>query len=238
MLAGGMMLANSPHWASASEVDLELLLAVDVSPSVDAKEYGLQIHGLAAAIRHPDVVQAIELAAPMGVAMALMQWAGPDEQAVAVSWSLVRDQASADAFARKIVAVTRPATDGGTAIGDALLRGILLLAENDFEGARQVIDISGDGRTNRGDSPAPVRAKAVSAGMTVNGLVILNEEQELSDYYLERVIGGSGAFVLEIDDFEDIAWAMRMKLIREIVAMASSASRIAPIESHLEPPRD
>ena len=221
-LTAGLMLANSPHPAPARDVDLELLLAVDVSPSVDAEEYALQIHGLAAALRHPDVVNVIKTAAPNGVALALMQWAGPREQAVSVPWSEVRDQATAEAFAQKIDAVTRPATYGGTAIGNALDRGVSLLAENDFAGTRRVIDISGDGRTNQGDSPAPVRTHAVLAGITVNGLVILNEEPQLSGYYLERVIGGPGAFVLQVDDFEDFARAMRMKLIREIeVAMVA-----------------
>jgi hypothetical protein len=225
LLMAGVMLVISLRPASARDVDLELLLAVDVSPSVDAQEYSLQIHGLAAALRHPDVVNAIKVAAPNGVALALMQWAGPREQAVSVPWSEVRDQASADAFAQKIDAVTRPATYGGTAIGNALERGVSLLAENEFEGTRQVIDISGDGRTNQGDSPAPIRTHAVLAGITVNGLVILNEEQQLSGYYWERVIGGEGAFVLQVADFEDFARAMRMKLIREIeVAMAANSS--------------
>ncbi len=224
-LTAGMVLANSSHPASGHDVDLELLLAVDVSPSVDSEEYALQIRGLAEALRDSDVVNAIETAAPNGVALALMQWAGPSEQAVSVPWSEVRDQASADAFAQEIDAVTRPATYGGTAIGNALDRGVSLLAENDFEGTRQVIDISGDGRTNQGDSPAPVRAHAVLSGITVNGLVILNEEPQLSSYYRERVIGGPGAFVLQVDKFEDFARAMRMKLIREIeVATVAGSS--------------
>jgi hypothetical protein len=180
LLTAGAMLAIFLRPASARDVDIELLLAVDVSPSVDAEEYALQIHGLAAALRDPVVVDAILAAAPNGVALALMQWAGPREQAVSVPWSEVRDQASAAAFAQKIEAVTRPATYGGTAIGNALERGVSLLAENDFEGTRQVIDISGDGRTNQGDSPAPVRTHAVLAGITVNGLVILNEEQQVA----------------------------------------------------------
>ena len=224
-VAAGAMLAGSTHPASAQRVDLELLLAVDVSLSVDPDEYALQIHGLATALRDPDVVSAIKAAAPNGVALALMQWAGPREQAVSVAWADVHDQASAEAFAQQIDAATRLATNGGTAIGDALGRGVSLLAENDFEGTRKVIDISGDGRTNEGDSPAPVRKHAVLVGITVNGLVILNEERQLSGYYRERVIGGPGAFVLQVANFQDFARAMRLKLIREIeVAMGASSS--------------
>ena len=225
ILTAGLIMTNLPHLASAHDVDLELLLAVDVSPSVDPGEYDLQMRGLAQALRDPSVVDAIKSAAPRGVALALMQWAGPGEQTLSVAWSEVRDQASADAFAAKISAVTRLSTNGGTAVGDALGRGVLLLAESKFRGARQVIDISGDGRTNEGDSPAPIRTRAVLAGITVNGLVIVNEEQQLSRYYRERVIGGPGAFVLQVNDFEDFARAMRMKLIREIeIAMAAGSS--------------
>jgi Protein of unknown function (DUF1194) len=225
VVAAGVMLVSVPRLEVAQRVDLELLLAVDVSFSVDTHEYDLQIRGLAEALRHPDVINAIKAAAPNGVALSLMQWAGPTEQTVSVSWSQVWDQATAEAFAEKIGAVARLPTYGGTAIGDALGRSVSLLAENEFEGARQIIDISGDGRTNQGDSPAPVRNRAALAGITVNGLVILNEEQQLNSYYQERVIGGPGAFVVQVDDFEDFALAMRMKLIREIeVAMVASSS--------------
>jgi hypothetical protein len=216
ILAASVGTPSSTQWASAQGVDLQLLLAVDVSPSVDADEYVLQIHGIASALRHPDVIDAISRAAPNGVAVALMQWAGPREQLLSVPWSVVRDQATAKALATEIETVVRPVTNGGTAIGDALARGVKLLAEGGFQATRQVIDISGDGRTNIGDSPAPVRTSAVSRGITVNGLVILNEEQQLNAYYLKRVVGGPGAFVLRIQNFGDFAEGMRLKLIREI----------------------
>jgi hypothetical protein len=217
ILAAGLMLAGSFTSASADDVDLELLLAVDVSPSVDAEEYVLQIHGLTEAFRHPAVIDAITLAAPSGVAVALMQWGGPQEQNVSVPWMVVRDESTAFMFAKRIETVARPTTDGGTAIGDALGRGISLLAENDFRGVRRVIDISGDGRTNQGDSPAPIRARAVASGITVNGLVIIDEDPQLASYYQVRVIGGPGSFVLHIDDFKDFALGIRLKLIREII---------------------
>jgi hypothetical protein len=222
ILASG--LANLlPRPVHAEEVDLQLLLAIDVSPSVDSEEYALQIHGLANALRNPEVVDAIATAAPNGVAVALMQWAGPREQVLSVDWSEVLDQASAEDFAAKIDAVERPVTNGGTSIGDAMARGMALLNESAFRGTRQVIDISGDGSTNLGNSPAPVRARAVSLGMTVNGLVILDEERDLHDYYLRRVIGGPGAFVLHIENFDDFAQAIRLKLIREILVAARSS---------------
>jgi len=222
VLAAGLFATGGV--AAAGSVDLELLLAVDVSPSVNTDEYDLQIRGLSEAFRHPDVVDAIRAGAPNGIAVALMQWAGPREQALSVGWSEVRDQATADSFAEQIDAVARPTTNGGTAIGDALDRAIALLAENRFDGARQVIDVSGDGRTNQGESPAPIRTLAVLSGITVNGLVILDDEPQLDAYYLKRVIGGPGAFVLHANGFEDFAEAIRLKLIREITGATVAQS--------------
>jgi hypothetical protein len=228
LAATGLALAGSGRLACAQDVDLQLLLAVDVSLSIDSDEYALQIRGLADALRDPEVIDAISTATPNGVAMALMQWAGPREQTLSVPWSEVRDRDSAEAFAERIETVARPGTDGGTAIGDALARGMTLLADSGFHGTRQVIDVSGDGKTNLGDSPAPVRLRATSSGITINGLVILNEEPRLGDYYVLRVVGGPGSFVLRAQTFDDFARAIRMKLIREIeVSMATGPLGLA-----------
>jgi hypothetical protein len=216
ILAAALLMATPTASRSAEFVDLELLLAVDVSASVDYREYSLQMQGLAEAFRHPDVVSAIRASAPNGLAVALMLWAGPSEQAYAVPWFIVAGQSSASTFAARISLVPRPPTSGGTAIGDALVAGVSLLIENNIEAPRRVIDVSGDGRTNQGTSPGPVRTYAVSLGMTVNGLAILNAEPHLVAYYRDLVIGGPGAFVLSAADFEDFARAIRMKLIREI----------------------
>jgi hypothetical protein len=216
LTAAAVLTCVAPE-GSAEEVDLQLLFAVDFSRSVDADEHALQINGLANALRDAEVIEVILRAAPNGVAMALMQWAGPGEQVLSVPWFTVRDETTAEAFATKIEMVGRPTmTNGGTAIGDALARGIALVRESSYSATRQVIDISGDGKTNIGDSPAPLRARAVALGMTVNGLVILNEERQLNLYYYERVIGGPGAFVLQVQNYQDFARAMRLKLIREI----------------------
>jgi hypothetical protein len=216
MLAAGLLLGVSSKGEAVDYVDLELLLAVDVSASVDSSEYSLQMTGIAEAFRHPDVIAAMRASAPHGIAVALLQWAGPDEQTYTVPWSIVRDGIASETFAARVDAATRPLTSGGTAIGDALIVGISLLAENSLAAARRVIDVSGDGRANQGTAPAPVRAQAVSLGVTVNGLAILNEEPQLMVYYAERVIGGSGAFVMHADDYEDFGRAIRLKLIREI----------------------
>jgi hypothetical protein len=224
-LAAGLIVGTATAPASAEYADLELLLAVDVSASVDFSEYALQMQGFAEAFRDPDVVDAIRASAPNGVAVALMLWAGPSEQTYAIPWSVVADQWTAAAFAARISMVPRPPTSGGTAIGNALVAGLALVTENDIQAARQVIDVSGDGRTNQGMSPAPVRDQAESLGLTVNGLAILNAEPFLVAYYREFVIGGPGAFVMPAADYEDFARAIRLKLIREIEArpIASAA---------------
>jgi hypothetical protein len=227
MLTGAVMVCAAP--ASAGYVDLELLLAVDVSVSVDSAEYSLQMRGIADAFRHPDVIAAIRASAPNGIAVALMQWAGPDEQTYSVPWSEVSDLASASLFASEIESTTRPLSLGGTAIGDALIVGISLINENTVTAARQAIDVSGDGRANQGVSPGPVRAHAASQGITVNGLAIVNEEPELLSYYQAYVIGGPGAFVLYADDYDDFGRAIRMKLIREIEGAATAEAPIAPL---------
>ena len=221
--------------AVAQSVDLELLLAVDVSPSVNRQEYTLQMNGLASAFRHPAVVDTIVAAAPNGIAVGLMQWSGPGDQSLSVGWMEVHDTATASAFARKIEEVSRFATSGGTAIGNALDRGVELLVTNVFDGTRQIIDLSGDGRANRGASPAPMRTRAVATGITVNGLAIINEEPELNLYCLGNVIGGPGAFLLLADDFDDFAQAIRRKLIMEIggALLADARGSFIPPPPHL-----
>ena len=216
LLAIGLNATTLPASQSAEFADLELLLAVDVSASVDAREYALQMQGFSQAFRDPDVIAAIRASTPNGVAVALMLWAGPREQTYAIPWFMVTDQWTAATFAERLSLVPRPPTSGGTAVGDALVAGVSLVTGNDIAAARKVIDVSGDGRTNQGRSPAPVRDYAESLGLTVNGLAILNAEPHLVAYYTEFVIGGPGAFVLPAADYEDFARAIRLKLIREI----------------------
>ena len=119
-------------------------------------------------------------------------------------------------MASRIEQAPRAITGGATAIGSALGYSIELLETNGFQGKRRAIDISGDGRANQGQHPATVRARAVAAGMTVNGLAILNEEPDLGAYYIASVVGGPGAFLLTADRFEDFAEAIVAKLITEI----------------------
>ncbi len=222
---------------AAEPVDLALVLAVDSSSSVDYYEFKLQMDGLADAFRDGAVLNAIKAAAPNGIAVTLVQWSSSDRQALAFGWTEVRDAASAEAIARMIDLTPRLVGFGGTAISDAINFSIRLL--DGVAAARRVIDISGDGHDNlRGYSITATR-RAVAAGITVNGLPILNEDPRLDRYYLVHVIGGADAFVLVADDYEDFGRAIRLKLITEItgapVALLPAPATLARLDPR-EPP--
>lgn len=205
-------------------VDLELVLAVDISSSVSTDEYNLQMGGLADAFRDPLVAAAIRAAGNLGVAVALIQWSDNRRQFVSVEWALLRDRASTNAFADEIAAAPRlVVAGGGTAIGGAVKFGAAQLEDNGYLGLRRVIDVSGDGRTNQGRPDRPLRDAAVARGITINGLVILNEEPALDSYYRDHIIGGAGAFVMTTMDFSSYARAILAKLVREIAGTPVAA---------------
>ena len=148
--------------------------------------------------------------------MSLVQWSDNRRQFLAVDWMAVKDEASSRAFAEEIANTPRFLIGGGTAIGGALKFSMGQFEKNNFIGRRKVIDLSGDGRNNQGSQPSKMRDGAVAAGITVNGLAIMNEDQTVQRYYLANVIGGTGAFVMSADDYEDFADAILEKLIKEI----------------------
>ncbi len=209
-----LLLASPCAWAE--KVELELVLAVDTSASVDKTEFALQLKGLSEAFRAPAVLDALSTAGPGGIAVTLLQWSRPDQQEVASPWVRVFDEASAAAFAGRLAAAPRLLDGGGTAIGEALEKALRELNLNAFEGRRKVIDVSGDGRANTGIAPASIRAIAVAQGVTINGLAIMNEDRNLDQYYEAEIIDGPGAFVLPAKDYRDFARAIVAKLVREI----------------------
>ena len=228
-LASVLLSATS---TAARTVDLELILAVDTSSSVDFNEFNLQISGYVAAFSDPAIMTAIRAAGPNGIAVALVQWAGVDQQQIAVGWTYVSDGSSALAFAKAVAAVPRYFNFGATAIGDVIRRTVPLFGANNYEGSRQVIDISGDGRSNEGLPPQLVRQAAILAGITVNGLAILNEEPGLEPYFQRHVIGGPSAFLITAEDYGDFKTAVLAKLIQEIVG-APIASLLVPRHASL-----
>jgi hypothetical protein len=202
--------------AERQAVDLELVLAVDVSSSVDDGEYLLQMHGLAFAFRHPDVVSAIESSTIGGIAVAVVHWSDANRQVLAVDWTAVWDQTSAADLADRISEVPRRIAGGPTSISGAIEFSRRQIESNGYDGARLTIDVSGDGRANSGPQPVVARDRATAAGITINGLAILNEEPFVDRYYRHSVIGGREAFVIPASDYDAFAAAMVEKLIREI----------------------
>jgi len=220
LVFAALWIAAAPLSAAAGEndapVDLELVLAVDNSLSVNKREFDLQIKGLAEAFRSRAVVAAILSSGGGGIAVALVLWSNHTQQSLAVPWTRVADRVSAEALADRIAATPRLPVSGGTGVGAAMAYALRLFADNGYRGRRRVIDVSGDGQNNMGIAPSVVRDRAVLQGVTVNGLVILDEEPQLDRYYLSNVIGGKRAFLEIAEDFDSFGKAVRRKLVREI----------------------
>ena len=193
---------------------IELVLAVDTSASVSDAEFALQMQGVAAAFRSPDVIDLI--GTHDGVAVALFQWAGTAGGPNDVPWRVLSDANSVRPFAAEVARTPREAVGPVTAIGTAINRAVTSLTTNRFAGRHLRIDVSGDGQNNAGDALFPARMRAREAGVTINGLAILTDVRTLGRYYRVHVVDGPGAFVIEVADYEGFADAMRVKLLREL----------------------
>ncbi len=219
-------LAVTPALGAEATVDLLLVLAVDASGSVDRQRFELQKRGYASAFRSQAVLQAIHSTSTQSIAVTMLQWTGPELHVQVVGWSRLFDEASALAFADAIDAAPRKLFGGGTSISGAIDISRDLLARSPFAGNRRVIDISGDGANNRGRPAEDARDEAVADGVSINGLPILTLEPDLADFYRQHVIGGPGAFVIPIDNYDQFAQAILHKLVTEI-AQAPPASSLA-----------
>ena len=204
--------------AAQTAVDLQLVLAVDASGSVDQYRFELQKRGYVAAFRHPRVLQAIRSGPNQSIAVTMIQWTGPALQVQVVGWSQVGDEESAATFAAAIERAPRQLFGGGTSISGAIDYAMTLFPKSPFRGPRRVIDVSGDGSNNRGRPVTLARDEAVAAGIGINGLPILALEPDLDRYYYDSVIGGPGAFVVAAQNYETFADAILKKLITEIAA--------------------
>jgi len=222
ILAGLVLAIGAALPLRAEPVDLELILGVDCSGSVDASEFALQIRGYAAALTHPSVIRAIQSGRAGAIAVTYVQWSGPFIQNQAVGWSVIKDAKSAETFANAMLEARRHIFGGGTSLSGIIDYGRSLFGTGGFEGARRTLDISGDGINNNGRPPAVARDEAVAAGVTINGLPILTDFASLDDYFRENVIGGPGAFVIPAESFESFAAAILNKLIREIAEVPIS----------------
>jgi hypothetical protein len=215
---------SQPAQAQSSiQVDLQLVLAVDASGSVSMERFELQKQGYAAAFRNPRVLRAIRSGSTGSIAVTMFQWTGPALQVPVVPWTLVRDEASAEALAVLIEKTSRQLFSGGTSISGAIDFGVTLMPSSPYRGIKRVIDVSGDGSNNRGRRADDARDDAVRAGITVNGLPILAIEPLLDRYYFEHVIGGPGAFMIPAQSYDAFAEAVIKKLIMEIASAPPSA---------------
>jgi hypothetical protein len=220
-------MARAPEAAADRPVDLQLVLAVDASGSVDAHRFELQRRGYAEAFANPRILQAIRSGPLQAIAVTMFQWTGPTLQVRVLDWRVIADEASASAVAGTIAAMPRKLFGGGTSISAAIDYAVPLFAAGGFAGERRVIDVSGDGANNSGRAPGPARDAAVAAGIVINGLPILALEPDLDAYYRDNVIGGPGAFVVVADSFERFGDAILEKLIDEIAAAPATPHRQA-----------
>jgi hypothetical protein len=215
-------------------VDLELVLAVDVSGSIDAEEFKLQRQGYAAAFRDPRFLSAVHSGPLQRIAVALVDWAGAEYQTISVGWTLIEDESSAESFADAILKAPRPFARW-TSLSGALDFSAPLFDSNSFASARKVIDVSGDGVNNSGRPAHLARDAALAKGITINGLVlsgVLAEQiapwKSLEEYFTKNVIGGQGAFVIVAENIADFRRAVLTKLIREVAdAPAAEETRLA-----------
>ncbi len=216
-----MVLTNAAtHSAAASEeVDLELVLAVDASGSVDDAEYRLQLSGIATALRDPAVLRAITAGPHKRIALNVLIWAEARRPKDETGWFILASKAEVDRVAAMIAAMPRNQV-GGTGIGDGVAHAIRSIDDNAILSDRRVVDVSGDGRETPPRQYSTIlseaRSMAIARNVTLNGLAILNEDKELDDYYRARLAVGDGNFVEVAQDYDDFARAMRRKLLREI----------------------
>lgn len=218
---------SAPAAKGGEAVDLELVLAVDNSGSVDQGEAMLQRKGYVDAFRHPTVIQAIESGRLGRIAVAYYEWSGTNFPSVIADWTVIENRESAFKFANTL-AHTPSKSAPGTSISGAIDFAVPFIQANAFDGRRRVIDISGDGPNNSGDLVVVARERAVKAGMTINGLPILGKWDgklsyfnipNLDRYFRNCVIGGPGAFVVAAKTFMDFAHAVRRKLVLEIAGL-------------------
>ncbi len=196
-------------------VDLAMVLAVDGSASVTYDEFGLIAGGMAAALRDPAVVAGLT-GEGRAALLSLLLWSGTGQQAVITPWMRVATPDELAAFADTVDNMSRSVPAGQTAIGEALLAALTLLSNAPAHTKRALVDVIGDGRSNQGIAPGPIRDRMAAADITINGLCILHEEPDLLASYTEEVIGGPGSFAVICHEYPDVAEAMRQKLTREV----------------------
>jgi hypothetical protein len=212
---------------AAEKVDLQLILAADVSRSVDPDEFHLQREGYASAFTNPKVLNAIQSGPYRAIAVTFVEWSGSEAQRVVADWTVIRDEETAGDFVATLRTAPR-SFQGFTSISAAIDFSMKLFETSGVESERRMIDVSGDGTNNGGRPVTDARDEAVAQGVTINGLAIINQHpnpgytahtqppEGLGEYYRQNVSGGPGAFVIVIEDFSTFGEAIVNKLVTEI----------------------
>jgi len=223
------LFAASP--ARTEPVDLLLVLAADVSRSVDSQKFQLQREGYAAALADPRVIDAIQSGRRGRIGVLFLEWSGFGNQKVVIDWTVVDGPKAAQAFGDRLLESPRSFADR-TSISGGIDAAVAQLARAPFEAQRRTIDVSGDGTNNAGRDVGLARDEALALGISINGLVILsdtplpwnpehtNPPGGLTKYYRDNVIGGPGSFALEAKDFNSFGEAIVKKMIAEIADLS------------------
>ena len=226
-----LLLASAPARAgNPIPVDVELVLAVDISYSMDFDELSLQRDGYVQALTSKDFLDALRGGGHGKIALIYVEWAGSHEQTIVVPWTLIDGRAAAEAFAAKLAAAPIRRTYR-TSISSGLIFSAALFGQSDFKGIRRVIDVSGDGTNNQGPLIEPTRDEVVAKGIIINGLPVMLKVPlasmvdipNLHEYYEDCVIGGPGAFVVPIKEREKFKDAVRTKLVLEVAGHTPAA---------------
>ena len=227
--------AVSQPSTAMEDVDLALVLVTDVSRSINDMEFALEKDGYRAALTSDSVLTAIKNGPLGAVAVAYIEFAGGFEVRTVLDWTIIKDPASARAFVDRLTAAPRSFW-GRTAISAGIDHAVAMFAESGINATRRTIDVCGDGTNNAGRDVTEARDDAVAAGITINGLAIINEHPVswtfahvqppggLPNYYRENVAGGAGSFVLEVRDFKTFGAAMTRKLVAEIAGIPPASS--------------
>jgi hypothetical protein len=228
VVVGLMATAGWMPTCAAERVDLILVLAADVSGSMDESKFELQRSGYAAAFSNSRVIEAIRGGPSGRVAVAFIEWSGALQQKVVIDWTVISDDETGHQFGDRILEAPRAFARNSTSISAGIDFAMTQLDRAPYEARRRIIDISGDGDNNSGRDAAAARDEAIAKGVTVNGLVVLTETLTrwnsnhtdppggLANYYRNNVIGGDGAFVVVAENFNSFGNAIIKKLIKEV----------------------
>lgn len=212
------LLVDAVRPVARAEVDVALVLAVDSSGSISEDRLAMQLRGYIDALRHPGFIDAVRGGYRGRIALTFVEWTDVRRQDQIVKWSVIEDEASAHGFAQAIQDALRP-LPGWTSISGAIDFSVGLLFSSGFATTRRVIDISGDGSNNDGRPVTEARDAAVAAGVTINGLPIVEVEPDLEAYYRDNVIGGPDAFVVVARDTGSFGEAVLRKLLVEVAGI-------------------